>query len=79
TTLSVTRDGQLFFEKEPLDRDSLVGRLKAFHEEKPDVRLVLKADRKAAYEDVRSLFKTCQQIGFPGVSLQVIDKANQAK
>jgi biopolymer transport protein TolR len=77
TTLSVTRDGRFFFEKEPLAREALEERLTRFHQEKPEARLVLKADKLTDYEHVRTLFRTCQQIGFPGVSLQVIDKANQ--
>jgi biopolymer transport protein ExbD len=32
---------------------------------------VLRADRAARYGDVRKLFKDCQEIGFPGVSLRV--------
>ncbi|MBX5481697.1 MAG: biopolymer transporter ExbD [Myxococcaceae bacterium] len=77
TTLSIAKDGTIFFDKEPLARDALVAKLKALHEEKPDTRLTLKADKAVAYEKVRSLFKACQQLGFPGASLQVIDKANQ--
>jgi biopolymer transport protein TolR len=77
TTLSVTRDGRFFFEKEQLAKDALRERLERFHQEKPEARLVLKADKLTEYEHVRTLFRTCQEIGFPGVSLQVIDKANQ--
>ena len=77
TTLSITKAGQLYFDKEPLDRSALEERLKTLHQEKPELRLMLKADKAVDYEKVRSLFKTCQQIGFPGVSLQVLDRANQ--
>ena len=37
---------------------------------------MLKADKAVGVrEGAAVLFKTCQSIGFPGVSLQVIDKA----
>jgi biopolymer transport protein TolR len=77
TTLSITKDGKLYFDKEQLEAPQMEERLKALHREKPELRLVLKADKAVEYEQVRSLFKTCQQIGFPGVALQVIDRANQ--
>jgi len=76
TTLSISRDGKLYFDKDVVDAPEMEKRLKALHEEKPQLRLVLKADKAVEYEQVRTLFKTCQQIGFPGVALQVIDRAN---
>jgi biopolymer transport protein TolR len=35
--------------------------------------VVLKADRAVRYAEVRHVFKTLQDAGFPGISLQVID------
>ena len=77
TTVTLARDGRLFFEKEALDEDALVQRLTQLHASKPDARVVIKADDQVAYGKVRAMFKRCQGIGFPGASLQVIDKANQ--
>ncbi len=34
---------------------------------------MLKADRAVRYAEVRDVFKTLQDIGFPGISLQVVD------
>jgi len=34
-------------------------------------RLVLRADRATRYADVRRLFRVCQGIGFPGLSMRV--------
>ena len=70
-TLSLTLTGALYFENEPLDRDGFARRLRAANLRDPTRRLVLRADRAARYGDVRKLFKDCQQIGFPGVSLRV--------
>jgi biopolymer transport protein TolR len=79
TTVTLTHQGQFYFEKEVLPLDALLSRLTAVHQEKPQSRLVLKADKGLEYGKVRSLFKSCQGLGFPGVSLQVIDRANKAK
>jgi biopolymer transport protein ExbD len=76
-TLSISQSGKLFIEKEMVDRATMAARLKSMHEEKPDRRIVLKADKLVRYDEVRELFKTCQEIGFPGISLQVGDRNNQ--
>ena len=78
TTVTLTKDGRFFFEKEELEEEVLVDRLKALHQAKPDTRVVLKADTGLAYGRVRAMFKRCQELGFPGASLQVIDRANKA-
>ena len=54
-----------------------MAKLKALHEAKPETRVVLKADTSLAYGKVRAMFKRCQELGFPGASLQVIDRANK--
>jgi len=77
TTVTLTKDGRFFFEKEELSEDSLVAKLKVLHETKPEARVVLKADAALGYGKVRTMFKRCQELGFPGAALQVIDRANQ--
>jgi len=73
-TLSLTQSGALYFENDPLDRSSFARRLREENRREPARRLVLRADRAARYGDVRKLFKDCQEIGFPGVSLRVSER-----
>lgn len=73
-TLSLAKDGALYLDKDKVEPAKLEQQLKALHDEKPDQQLVLKADKTVAYGKVRDVFKTCQGAGFPGVSLQVIEK-----
>jgi biopolymer transport protein TolR len=70
-TLSLTKDGDMYFEQEKLEEDTFRAKLTAALENESGRRLVLRADRGAHYGDVRKLFKTCQEIGFPGISLRV--------
>ncbi len=77
TTLTLTPGGTLFVEKEEVAAADVLARLEKLHAEKPEARLVLKADKRIEYGKVRALFKSCQTVGFPGVSLQVLDRANQ--
>jgi biopolymer transport protein ExbD/biopolymer transport protein TolR len=70
-TLSFTTDGRMYFEQEELDADTFKTRLVQALEREPTRRLILRADRAAPYGKVRKLFATCQEIGFPGISLRV--------
>jgi biopolymer transport protein ExbD len=70
-TLSLVADGSLYFEQEALDPERFAATLRAANDREPQRRLVLRADRTAHYVEVRKLFKACQNIGFPGISLRV--------
>ncbi len=70
-TLSLTREGGFYFEHEQLTEESFPARLREANQREPARRLVLRADRSARYAEVRKIFKMCQEIGFPGVSLRV--------
>jgi biopolymer transport protein ExbD len=70
-TLSLTRDGAMYFEQERLGPDAFEATLRAANERDRKKRLLLRADRDAKYGDVRQLFSRVQNIGFPGISLRV--------
>lgn len=73
--ISITEDLHYFYEKEELTVDTLGERLTELHQQQPLRRVVLRADGELKYGDVRPLFGRCQQIGFPGVALQVGERA----
>ena len=73
-TLSLTADGSMYFEQERLDEDNFMARLRAAQERESTRKLVLRADQTAHYGDVRRLFKVCQEVGFPGISLRVNER-----
>jgi biopolymer transport protein ExbD len=77
-TLSLTSDGSMFFESDRLDESNFLPRLREANEREPQRRLVLRADRTARYADVRRMFKTCQEVGFPGVALRVNERKGQS-
>lgn len=72
-TVSVTKSGALYLEKRQVERDQLVALLREGHAASPRAKLVLKGDREVGYGLMRALFRECQGLGFPGVSLQVGD------
>jgi biopolymer transport protein TolR len=73
TTVSLTAQGALFVDRQEVPRARFVEQLRALHEKDPEARVVLKADRAVRYAEVRGVFKVLQDIGFPGISLQVVD------
>jgi biopolymer transport protein ExbD len=70
-TVSLTADGSVYLEQEKLDPSTLVDTLRDANRREPSRRLILRADRGAKYKTVRELFKACQEVGFPGMSLKV--------
>ena len=70
-TISITAQGDVFFEKQPVPRDRLVAALSEAHTSAPDRRLQIRGDREVGYEVVRDVFRDAQEIGFPGVGLAV--------
>jgi biopolymer transport protein ExbD len=74
-TLSVTTDGSMYFEDRKIKPELFIAALRKANQREPRRRLLLRADRAAHYGDVRQLFKSCQEVGFPGISLRV----NQVK
>lgn len=77
-TVSIRADAQLFLESEPLDERALEARLRIIHAAQPLRRVILRGDASVNYGRVRAIFRLCQQIGFPGVSLRVGQRGEEA-
>jgi len=76
-TLSLTSDGAMYFENDRLDESTFLARLRDANRREPSRRLILRADRTTRYASVRKLFKACQEVGFPGVSLRVNERKGE--
>jgi biopolymer transport protein ExbD/biopolymer transport protein TolR len=70
-TLAISSSGDMFFDDELVTPEDLEARLRAANDAEPERRIMLRGDYRVKYEHVRTLFKICQDIGFPGVSLRV--------
>jgi biopolymer transport protein ExbD/biopolymer transport protein TolR len=69
--LSVAKAGEYYINDERLDLEAAVAVLAAEHAAEPMRRLVLRADAKLTYGQVREILSRSQQVGFPGMSLMV--------
>jgi biopolymer transport protein ExbD/biopolymer transport protein TolR len=69
--VSVAHSGDIYVGDEKLDLESAVAQLAAEHAADPFRRLILRADAGLKYSQVRDLFAKAQEVGFPGIGLQV--------
>lgn len=69
--LSVAKAGEYFIDEQQYDLEGAIAALAAEHAAEPLRRLVLRADSKLTYKDVREILARSQQVGFPGMSLMV--------
>lgn len=72
-TLSITKSGTIYIEKSRMEPDEVIGMLRTLHKADPYRRMRIKGDKDAPYGYVRTAFKVSQEVGFPGVGLQVGD------
>ena len=69
--VSVAHTGEIYVGDEKLDLDGAIAQLAAEHAADPYRRLILRADAGLKYSQVRDLFAKAQEVGFPGIGLQV--------
>ena len=69
--VSVAHSGDIYVGDEKLDLEAAVAQLAAEHAADPYRRLILRADAGLKYGQVRDLFAKAQEVGFPGIGLQV--------
>jgi biopolymer transport protein TolR len=72
--VSVATKGEYYIDQVKYDLDGAIEHLMNDHATDPSRRLVLRADSKMHWGDVRDIFARAQQVGFPGLSLMVGEK-----
>ena len=75
--ITIVNKDEYWYEENRLDFESLIQRLTELHAAEPSQRLLLRADAKVGYGAVRQLLARCQEIGFPGMSLLVGERAQR--
>ena len=74
--LTVAKAGEYYINDQKYDLDRAIEALGTEHAIDPSRRLVLRADAKLTYGDVRQILARSQQVGFPGMSLMVGERHN---
>jgi biopolymer transport protein ExbD len=75
--VTVAKAGEYYIDGTKYDLDGAIDVLGAAHASGPLRRLVLRADAKLTYGQVRDLFNRAQQVGFPGIALMVGERHRQ--
>ena len=77
--VSVAKAGEYYVNEQRFDLDGAIEALGAEHAAEPLRRLLLRADAKLTYGDVREIFARAQKVGFPGVALMVGERRKMAR
>ena len=72
--VAIEQDGSVFVEDKWVPADQLTAKFKDIHEATPDKEVVIKADRRIKYAEVRKLLKAINSAGFPGAGLETHKK-----
>jgi len=73
--VTVARSGEYYINDQKYDLDDAIELLSSEHATEPLRRLVLRADAKLTYGQVREIFSRAQKVGFPGIALMVGERA----
>ena len=69
--VTIAKAGEYHINDQQYDLDGVIEYLSAEHALDPYRRLVLRADARLTYGDVRAILARSQEVGFPGTSLLV--------
>jgi len=68
-TMAVKSDGSVFVNQNWVTKENLKNTLAEVHTSTPDKDVVIKADRRLKYKDVRGLMQLVNEVGFSRVGL----------
>jgi biopolymer transport protein TolR len=72
--VTVARTGEYYINDQKYGLDDAIEVLSSEHATEPLRRLMLRADAKLTYGQVREIFARSQKVGFPGIALMVGEK-----
>lgn len=75
--LTITRDGELTYEKHKVTPADLLITLKTLQQNNPDAVLLLRADGSRSYSEVIAVMKTIRESGFKNVQLVTLSDGKE--
>jgi biopolymer transport protein ExbD len=70
TTLTVTKDGELYLDKEKIGMSGLASRLKALQALDPDLKVFINGDEKATFGEAVKVLDEVRRLGITKVAIQ---------
>jgi len=71
TMVSVDAIGDIYFEKEKVEKDDVLPRLQKMYEANHDVRIFIRADKDATYENIVFVLDKVRTAGIQKVGLEI--------
>ena len=71
TMVSVDAIGDIYFDKEKVDKDDVLPRLQKMYEANHDVRIFIRADKDATYENIVFVLDKVRTAGIQKVGLEI--------
>lgn len=68
-TMAIKQDGAVFVSQNWVPKENLEATLAQIHESTPDKEVMIKADRRLKYKDVRAVMQLINEAGFSRVGL----------
>ena len=75
-SLSVNRDGNFFFDKEPIDFAAMATKLGQIHAANPDAAVFIRGDKEALHGNIVRLLNLCRSSGFYKLSFEIKSQAS---
>ena len=69
-TVTVTRNGNVYLDKQPMGFEEMRRRLQALQRQDPDLRVILNADASAGFGDVVKALDEMRKMGIERVAMQ---------
>ena len=69
--VTLAHDGTFHMDNNELGLEAVLAALRSAHSEEPDRRIMVRADTRLAYGDVRSFFYSVKELGYDRVKLAV--------
>src|SRR5262245_41574021 len=68
--IAIKSDGSVYVGQQWIPNESLLTALRDIYNQTPDKSVVIKADKRLKYKDVREVMQTVNRAGFPGAGIE---------
>jgi len=68
--IAIKSDGSVYVGQQWVPKESLLAALRDIYNQTPDKDVVIKADKRLKYKDVREVMQTVNRAGFPGAGIE---------
>jgi biopolymer transport protein ExbD len=72
--IAIRQDGSVYVGQQWVPKESLLAALKDIYNQTPDKNVVIKADQRLQYKDVREVMQMVNRAGFPGAGIETHKK-----